>query len=174
MPPLSSAALGTATRNPAELLQDLLRFDTTNPPGNEKECIVYIQRMLAEAGCETMLLGRSAARPNLIAKLDGRGQAPPLLLHGHVDVVPAGSQRWQHPPFDANIADGYVWGRGALDMKGGIAMMLTAFLRLKAEGNTPPGNVILALVSDEEAGGEFGTKYLETISKLEQSLKCSL
>ena len=160
MASFTSAPLGTETRSPVELLRDLIRFDTSNPPGNEKECIVFIQRMLAEAGCETLLLGRSAARPNLIAKLAGQGQAPPLLLHGHVDVVPAGKQPWQQPPFDAKIADGYVWGRGALDMKGGVAMMLTSFLRMKTESVTPPGDVVLALVSDEEAGGEFGTKYL--------------
>ena len=142
------------------MLQDLVRFDTTNPPENEQECLDHIRGILAEAGCESLLLGRSSHRPNLIAKLDGRGQAPPLLLLGHVDVVPAQEQSWQHPPFDADIADGYIWGRGTLDMKGGVAMMLTAFLRLKAEGVAPPGDVILALVSDEEAGGEFGTKYL--------------
>ena len=151
---------GILSQSPVGLLQDLIRFDTTNPPGNEKECLAHIQGILAEAGCESLFLGRSPNRPNLIARLDGRGQAPPLLLHGHVDVVPTQGQPWQHPPFDAEIADGYIWGRGALDMKGGVAMMLTAFLRLKAEGIAPPGDVILALVSDEEAGGEFGTKYL--------------
>ena len=151
---------GTLSRSPVGLLQDLIRFDTTNPPGNEKHCLAYIQGLLSESGCESLLLGRSPNRPNLIVRLDGRGQAPPLLLHGHVDVVPAQEQLWQHPPFDAEIAGGYLWGRGALDMKGGVAMMLTAFLRLKAEGIAPPGDVILALVSDEEAGGEFGTKYL--------------
>ena len=160
MPSPASTAPGISSRSPVDLLQDLIRFDTTNPPGNEKECIAHIQGILAEAGCETLLLGRSSARPNLIARLGGRGQAPPLLLHGHVDVVPAQGQAWQHPPFDAEIADGYVWGRGALDMKGGVAIMLAAFLRLKAEGIAPPGDIILALVSDEEAGGEFGTKYL--------------
>ena len=88
------------------------------------------------------------------------GASAPLLLHGHVDVVPANPEEWSHPPFEANIIDDYVWGRGALDMKGGIAMMITAVLRLKSEGVSPPGDVVLAVVSDEEAGGEFGTKYL--------------
>ena len=160
VPSPASTPPGMLSRSPVGLLQDLLRFDTTNPPGNEKECLVHIQGILADAGCESLLLGRSSNRPNLIARLGGRGQAPPLLLHGHLDVVPAQGQPWQHPPFDAEIADGYVWGRGALDMKGGVVMMLTAFLRLKTEGIAPPGDVILALVSDEEAGGKFGTKYL--------------
>ncbi|PKB82998.1 MAG: hypothetical protein BZY88_03330 [SAR202 cluster bacterium Io17-Chloro-G9] len=145
---------------PVELLQNLIRFDTTNPPGNEGECVGYIQGILDQAGLETTVLSRSPSRPNLIARIKGTGQAPPLLLHGHVDVVPAGTQEWAHPPFEANIVDGYLWGRGALDMKGGIAMMITALLRLKSEGVSPPGDVVLAAVSDEEAGGEFGTKFL--------------
>ena len=145
-------------RRPVQLLQDLIRFDTTNPPGNEKECIKYLQALLSQAGCETVLLGRSPDRPNLISRLTGGGQAPPLLLHAHVDVVPARQQDWQHPPFEGKLVDGYVWGRGALDMKGGIVMMISAFLRLKSEGSLPPGDVILVLVSDEETGGDFGTK----------------
>ena len=148
------------TVGPVELLQNLIRFDTTNPPGNEKECVGYIQGLLEQAGLETRVLSRSPSRPNLIARIKGMGLASPLLLHGHVDVVPANIQEWTHPPFDAEVIDGYLWGRGALDMKGGIAMMITAMLRLKSEGVSPPGDVVLAVVSDEEAGGEFGTKFL--------------
>ena len=157
--PLSTPAADLLHR-PVELLQKLIRFDTTNPPGNEKDCISYIQSLMAEAGFESVILGRSPARPNLITRLEGRGEAPPLLLHGHVDVVPAREPGWQHPPFEGRLVEGYVWGRGALDMKGGIVMMLSALLRLKRENISPPGDVVLALVSDEEAGGEFGTKYL--------------
>ena len=148
------------SQRPVELLQNLIRFDTSNPPGNEQECIGYIQNLLTEGGFESVVLARSPARPNLITRLKGRGQAPPLLLLGHVDVVPARQQEWQYPPFEGKLVDGYVWGRGSLDMKGGIVMMLSALLRLKRENLTPPGDVVLALVSDEEAGGEFGTKYL--------------
>ena len=131
VPSPASTPPSILSRGPVGLLQDLIRFDTTNPPGNERECLVYIQGILAEAGCESLLLGRSPNRPNLIARLAGRGQAPPLLLHGHVDVVPTQGQPWQHPPFEAEIADDYVWGRGALDMKGGVAMMLTAFFAVE-------------------------------------------
>lgn len=161
--PTSSPAVdrsGNLTGGPAALLQDLIRFDTSNPPGNERDCINYIQTLLESAGFETSVLGRSPSRPNLIARLQGQGRAAPLLLHGHVDVVPASKQEWQIPPFEATIVDGYIWGRGALDMKGGITMMLSALLRAKREGVIPPGDVILAMVSDEEAGGEFGAKYL--------------
>ena len=147
-------------QHPVELLQNLIRFDTTNPPGNEGECINYINHLLKAAGIETSILARDPVRTNVIARLSGKGNAPPLLLQGHVDVVTTENQTWQHPPFEGKVADGFVWGRGALDMKGGVAMMLAAFLRAKAEGFEPPGDVILAIVSDEEKGGEFGARYL--------------
>src|SRR5437016_5182856 len=118
---------------PTELLQNLIRFDTSNPPGDETACIAYANQVLREAGCETQVLARQANRPNLVARLKGEGKAPPLLLQGHVDVVTTANQNWQHPPFGGDLVDGYVWGRGALDMKGAVAMMLAAFLRAKAE-----------------------------------------
>jgi len=145
---------------PVEILQKLIQFDTTNPPGNESECIAFIERLLTEAGVEPTVLSKVPDRPNLVARLSGRGDAPPLLLYGHVDVVTTKGQDWQHPPFEGVLEEGYVWGRGALDMKGGVAMMLTAFLRAKTENLKLPGDVILAVVSDEEAVGEFGAKFL--------------
>lgn len=145
---------------PAELLQHLIRFDTTNPPGNEAACIAYLDDLLQEAGFETTVVGKSADRTNLITRLKGRGDAPPLLLYGHVDVVPTAGQNWQHPPFNGDLIDGYVWGRGALDMKGCDIMLITALMRAKAEGRDLAGDVILTLVSDEEAGGEYGARYL--------------
>jgi acetylornithine deacetylase/succinyl-diaminopimelate desuccinylase-like protein len=145
---------------PAELLQQLIRFNTTNPPGNELECIQYIKGLLAEAGIQSTLVGKVENRPNLIARIKGEGKVPPLLLYGHVDVVTTENQKWQQPPFAANIVDGYIWGRGALDMKSGVAMMLAAFLKAKAEATPLPGDVIFCAVADEENGGNFGAKYL--------------
>lgn len=150
----------TIYNNPIELLQNLIRFDTSNPPGNELECIKYLNEIFTNAGFETQILSKDPNRPNLIARLSGQGKANPLLLYGHVDVVPVENQEWKYPPFEAKIAEGYLWGRGTLDMKGGVAMMVSALLKAKAEGLTPPGDVICAIVSDEEAGGEYGTKYL--------------
>lgn len=147
-------------RSPAELLQDLIRFDTTNPPGNEAGCIAYINDLLTRAGFETTILALDPKRPNLITRLAGRGNAPPLLLYGHVDVVTTENQAWQYPPFEGNLVDGYVWGRGALDMKGSVAMMLAALTRAKAENLAPPGDIVLAILSDEEAGADFGARYL--------------
>ncbi len=150
----------TLYERPAELLQQLLRFDTSNPPGNEAACVAYIERLLSTAGLETRIVARASNRPNLIARLPGAGKARPLLLHGHVDVMPARNQHWRYPPFAAEIVDGYVWGRGALDMKGGVAMLLAALLQARAEGMTPPGDVVLAILADEEAESEFGARYL--------------
>jgi acetylornithine deacetylase/succinyl-diaminopimelate desuccinylase-like protein len=161
MQPMPSAkAKATFYQRPVELLQRLIQFDTTNPPGNESECISFINGVLAEAGVESKVLAKSPDRPNLIARLSGQGNAPPLLLYGHVDVVTTEGQPWKHPPFEGKVVDEFVWGRGALDMKGGIAMMLASFLRAKAEGLNLPGDVVLVIVSDEETGGDFGSKYL--------------
>jgi acetylornithine deacetylase/succinyl-diaminopimelate desuccinylase-like protein len=149
-------------RRPAELLQRLIRFDTTNPPGGEAECIAFIAGLLADAGYETRTLARTPGRDNLIARLEGRGEAPPLLLYGHVDVVTTEGQRWTHPPFGGLEQEGYVWGRGAVDMKGGVAMMLSAFLRAKAEGLEPAGDVIFCALADEEALGGHGAEWIVT------------
>ncbi len=145
---------------PVEILQRLIRFNTTNPPGHEAACVGYIRDLLNEAGIESTLLAKDPERPNLIARIPGEGKAAPLLMYGHVDVVTTEDQPWQHPPFEGNLIDGYVWGRGALDMKGGVAMMVAAFLRANAEGLRPLGDIILTIVSDEEVGGDFGAKFL--------------
>ncbi len=147
-------------QHPEALLQRLIQFDTTNPPGQEREIIAFIQGLLQDAGISTQILAKDPARPNLIARLPGRGDAPPLLLQGHVDVVTTAGQDWTYPPFEGRIVDGYVWGRGALDMKGGVAMMLAAVLRAQAEGYTPRGDILLVLLSDEEAGGSMGAQFL--------------
>jgi acetylornithine deacetylase/succinyl-diaminopimelate desuccinylase-like protein len=144
---------------PLELLQWLLRFDTSNPPGNERECIEWVRGLLEALGCEVRIVAHESERPNLIARIAGRGESPPLLLQGHVDVVAARGE-WRHGPFDGERDDGYVWGRGALDMKGGVAMMLAAFMRAKAAGAQPPGDVILCLLADEEAGSALGAELL--------------
>ncbi len=156
----SAGKVSSIYQHPTELVQRLIQFDTTNPPGNEFECISFINGLLTKAGIETKILSYTPERPNIIARLHGQGKASPLLLYGHVDVVTTENQKWQHPPFEGKATDGFVWGRGALDMKGGVSMMLAAFLRAKAESLKLPGDVILAVVSDEETLGDFGAKYL--------------
>ena len=154
------APTGGTPPNAAGILQALIRHDTTNPPGNERACAVWCRDLLNDAGIAAELLGGDAERVNVVSRLRGRGDAPPLLLYGHLDVVPTAAQPWEVPPFEGRLQDGYIWGRGALDMKGGVAMMLDAFLRAHREGTALPGDVILALVSDEEAGGHTGARWL--------------
>lgn len=145
---------------PSEILQKLIQFDTTNPPGNEQACIAYLRDLLASQGIESTLLAHTPERPNLVARLRGVGNAPPLLLYGHVDVVTTAGQPWQHPPFAAEIIDGCIWGRGTLDMKGPLTVLLHPFLRAKAEGASLPGDVIFSAMVDEEADGSLGARFL--------------
>ena len=162
-------------QRPAELLQQLLRFDTTNPPGNEASCIDYIRTLLTDAGFETAVLASDNKRPNLVTRLHGRGEAPPLLLQGHIDVVTTTNQHWQYSPFEGQQIDEYIWGRGTLDMKGGVAMMLAALLRAKAEGESLPGDIIFTALSDEESGGGVGAKFLvENHAKLFKDVRYAL
>lgn len=146
--------------DPVTLLQQLIRYDTTNPPGNEHDAVRHIEAILTQAGIETQLLARDATRPNLIARIPGKGEAPPLLMHAHIDVVPARHQPWTHDPFGGEVIDGWVWGRGTLDMKGGAVMMIDAMIKLAASGEQPAGDIILAILSDEENGGANGARFL--------------
>ena len=141
-----------------ELAQRLIQFDTTNPPGNEAECIAFVRGLLDEAGIESELVEREAGRPNLVARLPGRVPEPGLLLYGHVDVVTTRDQQWSRSPFGGEIADGFLWGRGALDMKGGVAMLVHAFLR--ARELDLEHDVVLTVLADEEAGGVVGARFL--------------
>lgn len=150
----------TIYQRPVELLQHLIRFNTGNPPGNERECIAYLGHLLESAGIEVHLLSKDSRRPNLVARLRGRKDVSPLLLYGHVDVVPADDRDWKYPPFEGKVAEGFVWGRGALDMKGAVTMMVCAFIKAKKENLHLPGDVVLCLVSDEEDLGECGARFL--------------
>lgn len=148
------------SHDPIELLRQLIRFDTTNPPGNEAECVAWVKELCDAAGLQTKVLARDPARPNLLARLAGRGSAPPLLLQGHVDVVSTEGQSWRHDPFGAEVVDGEIWGRGALDMKGGVAMMLAAILRMAGSAELPGGDVLLCVLADEENLGVYGARFV--------------
>jgi acetylornithine deacetylase/succinyl-diaminopimelate desuccinylase-like protein len=145
---------------PAELLQQLIRFDTTNPPGDEADCVAFVRGVLEDAGCETQTYARDPARPNLVAHVRGAGKSPPVLIQGHVDVVTTSGQDWQRPPFGGDIADGEVWGRGAIDMKGPMAMYISALVRAARGELELPADVILVVLADEENGGDYGAKFL--------------
>jgi acetylornithine deacetylase/succinyl-diaminopimelate desuccinylase-like protein len=140
------------------LLQELIRFDTTNPPGNEEACVAYLEALLHAHGIESERFERTPGRPNLVARHTGTNGGPPLLLYGHVDVVTTAGQRWTRPAFGGELADGYVWGRGALDMKGGVAMCVAAFLAAHEAGSATP--LALLVLSDEENGGDEGARFV--------------
>lgn len=145
---------------PEQILQKLIRFDTTNPPGNEKPCIQYIAGLLKDAGIKTEYLFKNPKRSNLFARIKGGSKSSPLMLYGHVDVVAAKDQMWTYPPFEGRIENGCVWGRGSLDMKGGIAMFLSAVIKALKDHISFPGDIILCFLCDEEMSSEFGAQYL--------------
>ena len=142
-----------------DLTRDLIQLDTTNPPGQEHIAVDLIERVLDEAGISSSRYENARGRPNLVARLKGQGNAPPFLMQGHVDVVTTVNQEWTHKPFGGEIVGGYLWGRGALDMKSGVAMMVSALLQAHANGGAP-GDLVLVVLADEEAGGNQGAKWL--------------
>jgi acetylornithine deacetylase/succinyl-diaminopimelate desuccinylase-like protein len=156
---MASTPLPPNVPEPGELAQRLIQFDTSSPPGLERQAIAWLAPQLEAAGLDLRTLARDPERPNIVARLAGRGEAPPLLLHGHVDAVPVTGQQWSVDPFAGEIRDGVLWGRGALDMKGGVAMLVAATLRA-ARGPAPAGDIVLCLLSDEEQGGAFGAGFL--------------
>jgi len=141
------------------LAQDLIRENTVNPPGNEVVAACVIKSFLDDHGIQYKTYEAFDKRQNIVAHIKGKGLAPPLLLYGHLDVVSCEKQNWTVDPFSGEIRDGYLWGRGALDMKGGVAMLTHAFSAF-SNAVTPPGDLILAIVADEESGGQAGAKYL--------------
>jgi acetylornithine deacetylase/succinyl-diaminopimelate desuccinylase-like protein len=144
----------------AQLLTDLIRINTVNPPGNESEAALYLQRFLKNEGIDATIYASASDRGNLVATLSGVGQAKPVVLLSHLDVVGANPGNWSHPPFEAAIADGYIWGRGALDMKGMLAMEVMSLILYKRSGQTPHRSLTLVAAADEESGGLFGTEWL--------------
>jgi acetylornithine deacetylase/succinyl-diaminopimelate desuccinylase-like protein len=141
-------------------LQALIRIDTTNPPGNETPAAEYLAQLFSQAGLSPTLLGIEPRRKNVIARLQGTGEKPPLLLAAHLDVVTAEPESWKHPPFAGEIHDGYIWGRGAIDMKHMAIMSALVLCRLKQEGVRPVRDLIFAGVADEEAGCDNGSRWL--------------
>ncbi len=143
------------------LLQRLIRFDTVNPPGNERAAVEYLQAILEDAGFQCELLCAEPERPNLVARLKGVSEGPTLCYLGHVDTVLADASEWTHDPWSGEIADGYVWGRGSLDMKSQVAAEIAAAAGLAREGWRPArGDLLVVAVADEETGGELGAKWL--------------
>jgi acetylornithine deacetylase/succinyl-diaminopimelate desuccinylase-like protein len=159
----------TSTADPEEVpygevvgfLRDLIRIDTSNPVKPERPAAEYVAEKLAEAGLEPRIFESEPGRASVVARIEGSDpSADALLLHGHLDVVPADPADWTFDPFAAEVRDGMVWGRGAVDMKDMDAMMLAVTRRMLREGRKPRRDVVLAFLADEEAGGNYGAKFL--------------
>jgi acetylornithine deacetylase/succinyl-diaminopimelate desuccinylase-like protein len=153
-----------------ELLSRLVQFNTVNPPGNERAAQEYLADHLQRAGFHCELLGAEPGRPNLLARLRAKdgpppqepaGDGPTLCLLGHVDTVLANAQEWTHDPWSGEVADGYLWGRGALDMKSQVAAEIAAAASLARSGWRPArGELLIAAVVDEETGGSLGAEWI--------------
>jgi acetylornithine deacetylase/succinyl-diaminopimelate desuccinylase-like protein len=152
-----------------DLCRDLLRMDTSNygddPRSTEREAAEYTGARLTEVGLDVELIESAPGRTSVFARMPGQDRSrPPLLLHGHLDVVPADAADWRHPPFSGEIVDEngveMLWGRGAIDMKDMDAMILAVVRDRMRSGRVPPRDLVLAFLADEEAGGLFGSHWL--------------
>lgn len=146
------------------ILQDLIRIPSVNygeGVGDERAVAEYVVASLAEVGIESQIIESAPNRASVVTRIKGSDPSRPgLVLHGHLDVVPADAKDWQFDPFSAEIHDGMVWGRGAVDMKNMDAMMLAVIRHWARTGYQPPRDIVLTFFADEESGGLFGSHYL--------------
>jgi acetylornithine deacetylase/succinyl-diaminopimelate desuccinylase-like protein len=157
-----------------ELLQELLRANTVNPPGNETRAVEVLRAYFARNGIECELYAREPDRPNVVARLRG-GDGPSLMLLSHTDTVLADPAEWDRDPWSGDLVDDEVWGRGALDMKGQVAASAVAFASLVREGFSPAGELLFTSVADEEVGGVgddggYGLRWL--VQAYPESVRC--
>ncbi len=145
---------------PLEVTRSLVQMQTVNPPGDEAQAQHYLYDLLDQAGFSVQAYEAVPGRPNLVTRLRGRGDKPPLLFYGHTDVVGVSGQQWHLPPFDAIVENGILYGRGTLDMKAGVAMLIHSLLQAAESGIQPSGDIVLVIVADEETGGSAGMQYL--------------
>ncbi|MFJ9180461.1 M20/M25/M40 family metallo-hydrolase [Streptomyces sp. NPDC102360] len=158
---MTTLASEEAQREVVELCAELIRFDTSNPTSDERACADWVVSRLAEAGIDSELVESAPGRASVIARIEGTDRTRgALLVHGHLDVVPADAAEWQVPPFSGEIRDGYLWGRGAIDMKDTVAVMLATARHFARTGTKPSRDLVLAFLADEEAGGKFGAHWL--------------
>ncbi len=151
----------TAEDEVVDLCRDLIRIDTSNPLKPERPAAEYVAEKLAEVGLEPTILESEPGRASVVARMAGADSSRgALLIHGHLDVVPADASDWQVDPFAGEIKDGCLWGRGAIDMKDMDAMTLAVIRQWAREGRTPPRDLVVAFVADEEAGGAKGARFL--------------
>ena len=148
------------TDQAVRLLSNYLKIDTTNPPGNENKAADFLQEQLIQRGIPVTRCDSAEGRGNLIARLPGTGEKKPVVLYHHMDVVEAYAGQWSCHPFGGEIRDGYIWGRGAIDMKGMGIMHLMALDLLHQQVPQRSRDIILVAASDEEKGGDYGVQWL--------------
>jgi acetylornithine deacetylase/succinyl-diaminopimelate desuccinylase-like protein len=160
IPALDEERVEAAAVEAVPLLQKYLRVDTTNPPGNERRAADFLKTVFDREGIECEVLDQGGNRANVVARLRGTGRKRPLLLLNHLDVVPADAARWTVPPFSGELKDGFVWGRGATDMKGTAICQLMTMLLLKRSGKPLDRDVIFLGTADEEDGAANGLEWV--------------
>src|SRR5690242_1322803 len=143
-----------------QLLQELIRLDTVNPPGNETQAAELLRDYLGDHGVQSELHARTPDRANLVARIPGRGGGPSLMLLSHTDTVVADAAEWDADPWSGEVRDGELWGRGALDMKNQVAAEAVALASLARDGFEPAGDLVFAACADEEVGEGFGLPWL--------------
>jgi acetylornithine deacetylase/succinyl-diaminopimelate desuccinylase-like protein len=144
-----------------DLCRDLIRIDTSNPGRAERPAAEYVATALSDAGYECTVVESDPGRTSVVTRLAGADSSRgALLVHGHLDVVPAAAEDWKIHPFSGEIEDGCVWGRGAVDMKDMVAMTLATAIEFKTNGVAPPRDLIFCFLADEEAGGLYGSKWI--------------
>ena len=141
-------------------LQDLIRFETVNPPGNEIQVATHLRDVVSTVGLSSHILESDPGRASFVTRIGGEGKGRPLMLMAHSDVVSVEADKWQHPPFAADIADGMIWGRGAVDTKNLVASELLVMLLIRRMGLTLDRDLIMCTFADEEAGGRYGATWM--------------
>jgi len=146
--------------SPVQLLSQLIQLDTTNPPGNEEIAVQFIEDLLRKEGVRSQVEVPEPRRANILARIPGKHRGKPVVLLGHLDVVPAREEGWIEPPFSGAIRDGFLYGRGAIDMKSQVICHLISFIRLLRSGTVPERDIVFLATADEEVSGKLGAEYM--------------
>jgi acetylornithine deacetylase/succinyl-diaminopimelate desuccinylase-like protein len=149
-----------STENAVRLTQELIRIDTSNPPGNEEGAVLFLEGILGAEGIRTEIYSPVPKRANILARIKGKNSGRPVIILSHIDVVPANRDEWTVDPFGGELRDGFVYGRGAIDMKAQTICQLLAFMDLHKKGIEPEHDMIFLATCDEEVGGHNGVEFM--------------